>query len=138
MHAQDEEPLDREPVTCINRSRLATTSIVDEQTVLFYFRGGRVLRNTLQHRCPNLDRTDTLAYGVTASRLASLCAGDLINTEDGVSCRIGPFVPMTAAEAKALLARDDEDSGVTTSSEAAAAPADDAEHKKPANDEPQD
>jgi hypothetical protein len=119
--AQADEPLDRSPVTCIIVSRLEYTKIVDEQTVLFYLPGDRVFRNRLHNGCPWLDRDDTIGYGVTPSRLARLCAGDLINTEDGVGCRVGPFEPITVDEAKEILAAEDDD-GVS-SSDAAPAPA---------------
>jgi hypothetical protein len=120
--ARAEEPFDRTPVTCIIVSRVDYTKIVDEQTVLFYLPGDRVFRNRLHNGCPSLDRDDTIGYGVTPSRLARLCAGDLINTEEGVGCRVGPFEPITADEAKEILAADERDAGDVSSSDAALAP----------------
>jgi uncharacterized protein DUF6491 len=102
--AQDEQSLERAPVACINVSRLQRAQIVDDQTILFYLPGDRVYRNTLQQRCQQLDRTDAIGYGITSSRLARLCEIDLITTEDGVTCQLGPFEPITRDEAKAIAA----------------------------------
>jgi hypothetical protein len=102
--AQDEASIAREPVTCINVSRLQTIEIVDEQTIVFYLPGERIYRNSLHQRCPNLDRTDTIRYDITASRLARLCGSEMVDTEDGIRCRLGRFEPITRDEVKALAA----------------------------------
>ena len=102
--AQDERSLDRTPVACINVSRLQRMQIVDDRTILFYLPGNRVYRNSLHQRCPQLDPTDSIGYAITSSRLARLCEIDVIDTEDGATCQLGPFEPITRDEANAIAA----------------------------------
>jgi len=129
-HAED-EPLDREPVTCINVSRFQRMEAADDQTLLFHLSGDRVYRNTLHQRCPNIDRPNTnIAYEAT-SRLARLCANDLVKTTDGLTCRLGQFAAITPAEARELMASAAGKSASAVSSSAAPPPDDSRDEVPP-------
>ncbi len=107
-HAQDEEVLDRTPVTCITISRVQRMDVIDTQTLVFRMSNGRMYRNKLHQECPNIDRANNpIQYPVTASRLPRLCEDDLVTTREQSTCRLGPFEPITDEEAKDLKAAAD-------------------------------
>jgi hypothetical protein len=105
--AQRVEEADGRPVACISLSRVERTSVVDEDTILFYLSGGEVYRNDLPHRCPTLKSEDTFMYRVTTSQL---CSVDVITVLEhmgsrfmpGASCGLGGFMPISAEDAQAL------------------------------------
>jgi hypothetical protein len=94
------------PETCINVSRVQRMEILDERTILFFLPGDVVYRNSLRDRCPNIDQTNnSVDYQITSSRLARLCANELLHTRQGNTCRLGSFEPITPEQASALLPR---------------------------------
>lgn len=107
-HAQD-GALDRTPEDCISVSRLRSTRVVDDQTVLFYMRGRDAYRNDLHIACPRLAQEDRFAY---ETRVGRLCSSDTITVlqsfggrfERGATCRLGEFHPITHAEADDIVA----------------------------------
>src|SRR5690606_17824151 len=52
----DDEFFPRNPTRCISTTRLDRTEVVDNETVLFYMRGGDIYRNRLSRSCPGLER----------------------------------------------------------------------------------
>jgi hypothetical protein len=103
------EDLDRSPHDCVVVSNIRQTVVLDDQTILFYMRGGKkdVYRNYLTHECPNLGREGRFAYEV---RMNQICNIDLITVIQqfgpqlgpGFTCRLGDFYPMTYEEAEIL------------------------------------
>ena len=101
-----DKDFDRSPVDCISVSRIDKTDIVDDQTILFFMRGGKqIYRNYLPHRCPNLEVEDRFGYHVSSGRL---CRIDLIRVLPRIgfplSCQLGQFVPISAEEVDELRA----------------------------------
>lgn len=101
------DDIDREGERCISVSRLRTTYVVDDRTVLFYMRGGDIYRNVLRYDCPRLKRENRFSYRVTANRL---CNVDTITVIEGfgsslgrgVSCGLGKFYGISEGEADFL------------------------------------
>lgn len=106
VKADDEKPFDRSPVDCIMVARIDRTDIIDDQTVLFFMRGRKqIYRNYLPRKCPNLETEDRFGYQVTSGRL---CRVDMLTVLPRIgipiSCRLGPFQPITAEEVEELRA----------------------------------
>ena len=101
------DDIDREGERCISVSRLRSTYVVDDRTVLFYMRGGDIYRNVLRYDCPRLKRENRFSYRVIANRL---CNVDTITVIEGfgsslgrgVSCGLGKFYGISEGEADFL------------------------------------
>ena len=108
--AQRDDGDDNETQSCINLREVDRTRVPNENTILFYLRGGDVYRNNLPSRCPNLDFDERFMYRVTGNRL---CDTDVITVvEDlgfgvlsGATCGLGPFQPITEEEAESLVSQ---------------------------------
>jgi len=107
---QGEETFDRTPVDCISMSQIANTEIVDDRTILFYRRGGRIYMNLLETQCPTLKSNNIFRYRVLSGvRSARLCDYHAITVVDRLTnslthnCRLGPFHPIDQARADELL-----------------------------------
>ena len=95
---------------CINLRDIDRTRVVDEDTLLFYMRGGEVYRNDLPNRCPNLDFDQRFMYRVQQNRL---CNTDIITVIDdigfgftpGASCGLGKFHAIDEEQADELAER---------------------------------
>ncbi len=102
-----------EPESCVSIARIKSTRIVDDSTILFYMNGGEIFVNHLPRRCPGLRINDAFGYETS---LSVLCDVDVIyvlrNTggelDRGPTCGLGTFQPITADQAKALLADETE------------------------------
>lgn len=107
-HAQD-GALDRTPEDCISVSRVRSTRVIDDRTILFYMRGRDAYRNDLPVTCPRLAQEERFAY---EARIGRLCDSDTITVlesfggrfERGATCRLGQFHPITRAEADDTVA----------------------------------
>jgi hypothetical protein len=92
---------------CITLMEIDRTRVADDDTILFYMRGGDVYRNELPNRCPTLDFEERFMYRVTTGRL---CSVDVITVIDdvgfgftpGASCGLGEFEPISEEEADEL------------------------------------
>ena len=87
------------PEDCVELSRIRESRVVDDSTIDFVLRDGRVLRNTLPNRCPQLGFEKAFTYSTSLSRL---CSVDIITViiqgggvRTGASCGLGKFVPFT-------------------------------------------
>jgi hypothetical protein len=95
---------------CISLNDIDRTSVVDDNTILFYSRGHDVYRNDLPHSCPELRNEQRFMYRVA---LTQLCSNDTITVlQDagfgfmpGPTCGLGKFAPITNDEAEALEQR---------------------------------
>lgn len=107
LAAQDDDVLDRTPADCVMVSRIRRTRIVDDKTILFYMRGGRVYQNILERECPRLEREGRFMYEIRGYRL---CDIDTISVLDrigvgfgrGFTCRLGEFHPISTEEAEEI------------------------------------
>lgn len=106
--------LDRAPEDCLSLSRINRTVVVDDETVLFYMRGGDVYQNILPRRCAGLKDNERFMYSPFSNRL---CDTDTITVleqfggrfDRGMTCRLGEFYPITEIEAEDLRNVHDED-----------------------------
>ncbi len=87
------------PSGCIQLSQIRESRVVDDSTIDFYLRDGRVLRNTLTNACPQLGFERAFTYSTS---LSQLCSVDIITViiqgggpRTGASCGLGKFVPYT-------------------------------------------
>ena len=84
---------------CISLAAIRNTKVVDDSTIDFHMRDGRILRNTLPHSCPSLGFEEAFTYSTS---LSQLCSTDIISVVHqgggprlGASCGLGSFVPYT-------------------------------------------
>jgi hypothetical protein len=89
---------------CISLAAIRSTKVVDDSTIDFTMRDGRVLRNTLPHACPSLGFEEAFTYSTS---LSQLCSTDIITVvlqgggpRLGASCGLGTFVPYTPTKAE--------------------------------------
>lgn len=97
---------------CIDTRRISRTHVADNQTLIFYMRGGAIYKNTLRNKCQALVHEKRFSYRTTMSRLCRIDTITVIRSfgggiTDGPSCGLGMFYPITADEAKALVAGPD-------------------------------
>jgi hypothetical protein len=93
-----QDAADTEPRRCVGLTSIDRTEVIDDRTIAFYLRGGRVYLNHLDRACRNLDRDQPFSYRTSTGQL---CAIDVIRViEDfgpganfGDTCALGPFVP---------------------------------------------
>ena len=94
---------------CVTLTSIASTSIVDQQTVLFSMRDGTIYENHLPRRCPGLRRNRSFMYKTS---LPQLCELDMITVlynqgfgfSEGATCSLGRFHPISEDQAAALKA----------------------------------
>lgn len=145
VRAQGDEALDRTPESCISTSRVRSTHVVDDRTILFYMRGRRLAYlNELPRDCPRLAREGRFSYRTHGGRL---CDSDTITVlesfggrfQSGATCRLGEFLPITRAEAREIEAapeRAEGDVGVEEVEVPEGAEDDAAEPQSPESAEP--
>ncbi len=78
-----------EPQKCINSSRLARATVVNDKSVDFTLRNGKVYRNKLLTRCPIIRNNDRITYRQESS--TRLCKGDKISSLETISDRLQSF-----------------------------------------------
>ena len=84
---------------CLTISAIGRTRVRNDRTIDFETRRGEVYRNTLDVSCPGLNNFGGFTY---RSKIGQVCEGESIialegsgaNNQRGVSCRVGPFVPI--------------------------------------------
>ena len=108
--------LDREGERCINTRAIRDTDIVDERTILFEMRGGVHYVNYLRHDCRSLLREERFSYRITGGRLCSVDTIRVIEDfggfiQEGMSCGLGSFYPITEEEAEILALEPEERRG---------------------------
>jgi hypothetical protein len=82
---------------CVQLQSIRETRVRDDQTIDFYMRNGKVYRNSLAGKCPQLGFEERYTYQTSLSRL---CSTDIItvlispNFTRGASCGLGKFQPV--------------------------------------------
>lgn len=91
---------------CVTTSAIRNTVVIDDQTILFYMRGGKIYENSLPRRCPGLRREKRFSYRSSVGRLCEIDSITVLQSggpglDQGASCGLGPFVEIdeTAADA---------------------------------------
>lgn len=102
--AQDDEALDRTPQSCVSVARIRDTDIIDDRTIIFHMRGGRVYRNFLDRECHDLEREGRFAYQARGGRLCKIDTITVLTgfsgfSPPGMTCQLGEFHPITKEEA---------------------------------------
>tara|TARA_R110000824_G_scaffold95178_6_gene229011 strand:- start:93 stop:512 length:420 start_codon:yes stop_codon:yes gene_type:complete len=85
-----------EPKSCIIRSRISSTDVIDDQTIDFKMINGDIYRNNLPHKCSGLAFEEAFSYKTSTNQL---CSVDIIHvlTQTGGqldtrgSCGLGKF-----------------------------------------------
>lgn len=94
---------------CLSLSRIKSTRVLDDQTILFMMRGKPDYKNTLPYRCPGLGFYRSFGYG---TGINSICDLDIITVLEsgrrGASCGLGQFVEYVPEEDAAEPAEDEE------------------------------
>ncbi|MFN3592533.1 MAG: DUF6491 family protein, partial [Thermaurantiacus sp.] len=89
-----------EPVNCVQRNRIRSTHVLDDQTIDFVMTDGRVYRNTLPGRCPGLGFDRAFGYRTSVNQLCNVDIITVISSgggpRRGASCGLGMFQPMQA------------------------------------------
>ena len=93
---------------CIRVRSLRSTKVVDDLNIIFYMVGSKIYHNILPRQCHGLARENRFSY---ESRSGSLCDIDMIRIlypagvglQQGNSCRLGLFHPISKEDAEALL-----------------------------------
>ncbi len=92
---------------CILPSRIRSTDIIDDRTIVFYMSQKKIFVNQLPRRCAGLRIAGAFSYRVSVARL---CDIDRITVVDsfggrvnrGASCGLGKFRPVTEEEVAML------------------------------------
>jgi hypothetical protein len=85
--------------SCISIPHIDHTEILDDSTILFHMKGGKIWKNSLPHKCFSLKFEDGFSY---ATSLSELCNTDIIHViRQGTTCGLGDFVPYDAKAEKA-------------------------------------
>ena len=85
-----------EPKSCINRSGIRSTDVIDDQTIDFKMSNGDIYRNSLPNRCSGLAFEKAFSYKTSTNRL---CNVDIIKVLDSTAgqlatrgaCGLGKF-----------------------------------------------
>lgn len=98
----DEPALDRTPRSCIPASRIRSTEVIDDNTIIFRMRArDEAYVNSLPTRCPNLEREGRFTYQLRTGQICddtTITVLELFGAGLGVTCRLGQFRPITVAE----------------------------------------
>jgi hypothetical protein len=77
---------------CLNVQDIQRTEAVDDRTILFHMRGGKVWRNTLRTACPML-KVSPFTQKVTGDLVCSNAQFIHVNMT-GNDCALGEFTPL--------------------------------------------
>ena len=69
-----------EPKSCITRSSIRSTDVIDDQTIDFEMRNGDIYRNKLPNKCGGLGFEEAFSYKTSTNRL---CSVDIIPRAKG-------------------------------------------------------
>ncbi len=116
---EDEYFDDIVPEDCIVSRSIKDTDIVDDKTILFNMRGGKIYRNNLDHKCRGLKREESFMYETKTGRLCDIDVIKVLDDFSGVttngirpqivgpSCFLGKFYPISKEAAEILTREDD-------------------------------
>lgn len=87
--------------SCITVSQIQRSEVLDDSTILFHMRNGRIKKATLAFGCPSLKFYDSFSYRVYSNRLCART--DVIVSRGGAHCPIADisdYEPPAKAEGK--------------------------------------
>ena len=85
-------------VDCIDLIRIDRSEVLDDQTILFHMKGGKIWRNRLPYRCPQLGFEKAFSHRTSINRLCSVDTITVLNTTarmPGATCGLGEFEAYT-------------------------------------------
>ena len=89
------------PQGCVLLQNIRETRVVDDSTIDFYMRDGKVLRNTLPNRAPQLGFERAFSYSTSSTQLCNVDIITVLQQSGGIrrgaSCGLGQFTPITTA-----------------------------------------
>jgi hypothetical protein len=111
--AQDDDGIDDESESCLSMNLVRSARAIDDETILFELRDGRMYLNSLDQDCPGLRRNNRFSYNLrTGARIPRLCHTDTITvierSGDGFTCGLGRFEPISVVAAEDLQPAPDE------------------------------
>ncbi len=74
-----------EPKSCITRSNIRSTDVIDNQTIDFIMKNGDIYRNNLPNKCHGLTFEEAFSYRTSVNQL---CHVDIIRPLDNTAGRI--------------------------------------------------
>lgn len=85
-----------EPKSCIPRSHIRSTSVIDGQTIDFIMNNGDIYRNNLPSKCSGLAFEKAFSYRTSINQLCSVDIIRVLNQtagriETGAACGLGKF-----------------------------------------------
>jgi len=85
-----------EAKTCISRSRIRSTDVVDDQTIDFKMTNGDIYRNKLPNKCGGLAFEEAFSYRTSTNQLCNVDIIRVLNTtagqiDQGTACGLGKF-----------------------------------------------
>jgi hypothetical protein len=81
---------------CINGTDIESTSVPDDNTIVYHLRNGQVWKNTLKATCPNLKFEHAFTEVIRASQICANAQMIRVH-ETGSICALGDFTLVSAA-----------------------------------------
>jgi hypothetical protein len=106
-----DEEKDENARNCINVSRIRSTKVVDDSSILFYMSGKTVYHNILPRQCRGLSRENRFSYRISGNTLCQLDSIRILydsgfGLEEGLSCGLGYFHEVTEEDIEIILDRE--------------------------------
>lgn len=82
---------------CLNLSQLDHSEVVDDKTILFHMKGGKIWRNDLPFGCPRLGYEKAFSHKTTINQICTVDIITVLNNYGGsglqeeASCGLGDF-----------------------------------------------
>jgi len=81
---------------CINGADIESTSVPDDNTIVYHLRNGQVWKNTLKATCPHLKFEHAFTEVIRASQICANAQMIRVH-ETGSICALGDFTLVSAA-----------------------------------------
>jgi hypothetical protein len=99
--------VDDNAVRCIRTRSIKQTKIVDDLSIIFYMTRRKAFHNILPRKCNGLAREGRFSYHSSTGQLCDLDSirilyGGAFGLEEGISCGLGLFHPISKEDAEAL------------------------------------
>jgi hypothetical protein len=89
-----------EPKSCVMRSNIRSTKVINDRTIDFKMRNGDIYRNELPNRCSRLGFEEAFSYRTSTNRLCNVDIIRVLDTTGGGlrthgACGLGKFQQIT-------------------------------------------
>ncbi len=84
------------PISCVYSRDIDSTHAINDSTIIFTMRGGKVYHNVLPYSCPGLRSEDRFSYNTHGSQLCDIDIIHVLNNygdglQAGAACGLGKF-----------------------------------------------